>query len=453
MKFPGATPSRSGSVEPDATLVRLFDRGGPQYRSYPTSNHFSSSFGQEDYKTAVARSNTGFRPLALNIQLPSCTDTDSCPRHPEVLLTGQAHAAECVRLMNDEIALQGALFSDDPRIVGMCWRAAAHHAETFGRLFQRIGKCFELSPAVACSINLAPTAAGALGMQELRRFGFSCVELDVQASNPFGRGSIGYKENLEQALECVIAARQADFPSIHLGLVYGLPSQTLRTFDGELSQALVANPNRIALSDFAHLPVAHGIRQKSGDLDPPTAQIRLALLKLATEMILAAGYLQVGMDHFVLPTDPVAIAQRHGLLRWDLQGYSASAECNYIGIGLSAIGSVDATYSRNCGDLSTYRQHLDRGDLPVARGMRLTYDDLVRRAVIRSLICHLAVPVHTIETIYLVKFDRYFSSEMERLAKYEAMGFVESEDGWLRITSRGRVLLRRICAIFDRYSQ
>lgn len=219
-----------------------------------------------------------------------------------------------------------------------------------------------------------------------------------------------------------------------------------------MSQVLAAAPSRIAVSDFAHLRAAPTIQQNIAELDLSAPEIRLAHFAHAAAKFLAAGYVQLGMDHFMLPSDPLAVAQRYGLLRWDLEGYSASAECDYVGLGLSAIGSIDATYSRNCCNHATYGQLVDRGEIPVTHGMKLTHDDLVRRAVIRSLMCHLAVPIRTIEIAYLVEFERYFCAELAELAKYEAMGFVESEDGWLRVTPRGRFILRRICTIFDRYS-
>jgi oxygen-independent coproporphyrinogen-3 oxidase len=177
----------------------------------------------------------------------------------------------------------------------------------------------------------------------------------------------------------------------------------------------------------------------------------MLLLTLAVDRLGAAGYEYIGMDHFALPGDALAVAQRQGRLRRGFQGYTACPDRDLAGLGVSAIGAVGASYSQNFRALDDYYLRLDRGELPIMRGMALSADDLVRRAVIQELMCHFTVSKEAMSIAYLIDFDDYFAAELEALREFDALGVVALERDRLDVTSRGRFLVRRICMVFDRY--
>jgi oxygen-independent coproporphyrinogen-3 oxidase len=281
--------------------------------------------------------------------------------------------------------------------------------------------------------------------------GFNRVSFGVQDFEPAVQVAIHRLQSADRTLEVIEAARRAGFPSINIDLIYGLPKQTLMTFNVTLARVLAARPHRIALYNYAHLPQLFKSQRRIPDADLPSPETRLKLLGIAVERLTAAGYVYIGMDHFSLPEDALAVAQRQGRLHRNFQGYSAGGDTDLVGLGVSSIGSVGPTYSQNHRALQDYYDRLDRGELPVMRGIELSADDLVRRQVIQSLMCHFALSKESVEIAYLIDFDRTFAAELEDLHEFEGLGLITNEDGWLTVTPRGRFVIRSIAMVFDRY--
>ncbi len=281
--------------------------------------------------------------------------------------------------------------------------------------------------------------------------GFNRVSFGVQDFDPKVQVAIHRLQNEEQTLAVIEAARRASFDSINVDLIYGLPHQSLTSFDTTLKRVSLARPDRIALYNYAHLPQLFKSQRRIREEDLPSPETKLKLLGLAIGRLTAAGYVYIGMDHFALPDDALAVAQRQGRLHRNFQGYSVQADADQIGLGVSAIGAIGPTYSQNHRALEDYYDALDHGELPVMRGIELTADDLVRRAVIQALMCQFALSMESIEVSYLVDFDRYFAAELEALRDFTDLGLVTVGDGWITITPKGRLLVRNICMVFDRY--
>ena len=246
-------------------------------------------------------------------------------------------------------------------------------------------------------------------------------------------------------------ARAAGFRSVNFDLIYGLPRQTLDSFSRTLETTLAMQPDRIALYNYAHLPTLFKPQRRIAAAELPSPEVKLQLMTLAIGALTRAGYVYIGMDHFARPDDELAQAQRQGRLHRNFQGYSTRKDADLIGLGVSAIGRVGPTYYQNAKSLDEYYARLDDGLLPVARGLELTADDLVRRAVIQALMCHFRVSIESIELAHLVDFEKYFAVELEQLRRLADEGLVEVGDEWIAITPRGRLLVRAICMVFDRY--
>jgi oxygen-independent coproporphyrinogen-3 oxidase len=446
----------SAPIAFDCSLVSRFDRNGPRYTSYPTADRFVEAFGPEQYRTWAARRNIGGiqRPLALYVHLPFCRDVCFYCACNKIVTRDAGKTARYLDYLGKEIELQAALFRDDPRVTQMHWGGGTptyFDAATLRALFARIAGRFELSVSGDHSIEVDPRTVDAAAVHALREMGFNRVSFGVQDFEPAVQVAIHRLQSADRTLEVIEAARRAGFPSINIDLIYGLPKQTLMTFNVTLARVLAARPHRIALYNYAHLPQLFKSQRRIPDADLPSPETRLKLLGIAVERLTAAGYVYIGMDHFSLPEDALAVAQRQGRLHRNFQGYSAGGDTDLVGLGVSSIGSVGPTYSQNHRALQDYYDRLDRGELPVMRGIELSADDLVRRQVIQSLMCHFALSKESVEIAYLIDFDRTFAAELEDLHEFEGLGLITNEDGWLTVTPQGRFVIRSIAMVFDRY--
>src|SRR6185436_19377303 len=247
------------------------------------------------------------------------------------------------------------------------------------------------------------------------------------------------------------AARAKGFRSVNVDLIFGLPRQTVAGFAATLERVLECDPDRVALYSYAHLPTMFKPQRRILEIDLPGSESKLALMTTAIRRLESAGYVYIGMDHFAKPGDELAVAQRQGRLIRDFQGYSSGGDGDIVGLGVSSIGKIGPAYAQNVKELESYYACLDKGQLPVLRGIELTADDLVRRAVIQALACHFSVAKESIAIAYLVDFDSYFAKEMKDLKDLEGDGLVELEDDWIHVTPRGRLLVRAVCMVFDKY--
>jgi len=440
----------------DSALVSRFDRSGPRYTSYPTADRFVEAFGPEQYRTWAGRRNIGAvqRPLALYVHLPFCRDICFYCACNKFVTRDAGKTARYLEYLGKEIDLQAGLFRDDLRVAQMHWGGGTptyYDTVTLRALWARIGGAFQLAAGGDYSIEVDPRTVDAAAVQGLREIGFNRVSFGVQDFDPDVQAAVHRQQGAERMMAVIGAAHDAGFASINIDLIYGLPKQTLMTFNATLARVLAARPHRIALYNYAHLPQLFKAQRRIHEEDLPSPETKLKLLGLAVKRLTGAGYVYIGMDHFALPEDALAVAQRQGRLRRDFQGYSAGAETDLVGLGVSAIGSIGPTYSQNQRTLPNYYDALDRGQVPILRGMELTADDLVRRHVIQSLMCHFALSKESVEIAYLIEFDRYFAAELESLREFESLGLVVDEDGWLTVTPRGRFVIRNIAMVFDRY--
>jgi len=273
----------------------------------------------------------------------------------------------------------------------------------------------------------------------------------VQDFDPEVQKAVRRVQSKETTRRVIDEARASGFRSVNLDLIYGLPRQTLDSFNATLDKALALDPDRIALYSYAHLPAVFKPQRRIRAADLPSAEAKLQILTLAIGRLTRAGYLYIGMDHFAKPDDELAVAQRQGRLQRNFQGYSTHPESDLLGFGVSAIGRVGPIYYQNLKGLDEYYRALDDGRVPVWRGVELTPDDLLRRAVIQALTCHFRVSIESMEISYLVDFRRHFAAELEMLKPFADDGLVELGPDWITVTPKGRLLVRAVCMVFDRY--
>jgi oxygen-independent coproporphyrinogen III oxidase len=450
------TASPHLAFEVDLDLIRRLDRNGPRYTSYPTADRFVDSFGPETYRTWAARRNIGgaHRNLSLYVHLPFCNTICFYCACNKVVTRDRSKGNKYLEYLYREIDMQAELFRSDPHVVQMHWGGGTptfFDAEELASLFLHLGSRFDLAPDGEYSIEIDPRTVDAEKMLALREMGFNRVSLGVQDFDPEVQRAVNRVQSEERTLEVIAAARRCGFESVNIDLIYGLPKQNLVTYNRTLARVLAAQPDRVAIYNYAHLPSRFKSQRRINDAEIPPPDVKLKLLGLAAQRLTEAGYVYIGMDHFAKPTDSLAVAQRQGRLQRNFQGYSTHAECDIVGLGVSAIGAIGPTYSQNEKELQAYYDSIDRGELPILRGLVLTADDLLRRAVIMALMCHFSLSKEAVEVAYLIEFDRYFAAELDELEDLEAAGLVELESGWINVTPKGRMLIRNICMVFDRY--
>jgi len=444
------------AFEVDLDLIRRLDRNGPRYTSYPTADRFVDTFGVDAYKQAAARRNIGgmHRDLSLYVHLPFCNTICFYCACNKVVTRDHSKGNKYLEYLYREIDMQSELFAADPRVTQMHWGGGTptfFGTDELAALFAHLRLRFEFAQKGEYSIEIDPRTVNAERIRALREMGFNRVSLGVQDFDPEVQRAVNRVQSEAQTLEVIDAARGCGIESVNIDLIYGLPKQTLESYNRTLDRVLAAQPDRIAIYNYAHLPERVKSQRRIQTADIPGPEVKLQLLGLCAQRLTDAGYVYIGMDHFAKPTDSLAVAQRNGRLQRNFQGYSTHAECDIVGLGVSAIGAIGPTYSQNQRDLQAYYDSLDRGVLPVMRGMTLTADDLLRRAVIMGLMCHFALSKEAIEVAYLIDFDRYFSTELKELEELETAGLVELEDRWINVTPKGRMLIRNICMVFDKY--
>jgi oxygen-independent coproporphyrinogen-3 oxidase len=445
-------------IDPD--LIRKYDVTGPRYTSYPTADRFVEAFGEQDLLDWMARRNVGGlpQPLSVYVHLPFCSSLCWYCACNKVLTRDHGRSAKYIKYLGKELALAGARIAapaaPKPEIAQLHWGGGTPTflaLDEMDALMRMIGGQFALAPGAEVSIEVDPRSAPAGTMAHLAALGFNRVSVGVQDFDPAVQQAVHRVQSEEDTRRVIEEARASGFRSVNLDLIYGLPKQSPASFAATLDKVLDVSPDRIALYNYAHLPKLFTHQRRIREEDLPSPETKLEIMTLAIQRLTGAGYLYIGMDHFAKPGDELAVAQAQGRLHRNFQGYSTLPDADMLGFGISAIGRVGPTYYQNEKTLAEYYAKLDAGHLPVMRGLELTPDDLVRRAVIQALICNFRLSIEAIELAWLVDFRRYFAAELADLAAMEADGLVEVQPDWIVVTPRGRLLVRAICAVFDRY--
>ena len=440
----------------DPVLIRKYDVGGPRYTSYPTADRFVEAFGEAELRQWLAKRNIGgiSLPLSVYVHLPFCDTLCYYCGCNKVVTRDHGKSAKYIKYLEKELALLGPLLGADRQVSQLHWGGGTPTflpREEMAFLTGLLDRHFTRARDFECSIEVDPRRCPPGTMAFLGGLGFNRVSLGVQDFDAAVQKAVHRIQSEEETRRVIDEARAKGFRSVNVDLIYGLPKQTLDSFDRTLDRVIALAPDRIALYSYAHLPRPFPPQRRIAEADLPAPESKLQILTLAIGRLSRAGYLYIGMDHFARPDDELALAQAQGRLQRNFQGYSTQADSDMIGLGVSAIGRIGPTYYQNRKELDDYYRALDAGRLPVARGLELSQDDLVRRAVIQGLACHFRLSIESIELAYLVDFASHFAPELRDLKALERDGLVELTPDWIVVTPKGRLLVRVVCMVFDRY--
>jgi len=439
----------------DPDLVSRYDGPGPRYTSYPTAVQFHERFGIVEYDTAARASNElDPKPLSLYVHVPFCESPCFYCGCNKVITRDHGRSQIYLEHLYLEIERQAALYSRSRLVDQLHFGGGTptfFSDEELCQLFEVMGRHFSLRTDAdrEYSIELDPRTVTAERLDRLQSLGFNRFSMGIQDFDPSVQAAVNRIQSEADTLGLIQHARSIGIDSISVDLIYGLPSQTRHSFAQTLEKIVAARPDRIAAYSYAHLPHLFKAQRQIKVVDLVTPSEKLGLLGLTVETLSAAGYVYIGMDHFALPTDELVEAQRAGTLQRNFQGYSTRAECDLIALGVSSISKVGDTYAQNAKTLPEYYRRIEAGGLAVQRGVALEPDDRLRRDVIQALMCATRLDFSSIEAKHRIDFERYFAAELEAIKPLEADGLVEIQGRSVRITPRGRLLMRNVAMVFD----
>ena len=446
----------------DPELIKRYDKSGPRYTSYPTAVQFDDSFTIETYREWIEKSNELSRtlaepkPISLYFHIPFCDTVCFYCGCNKVVTKDRSRSSPYVDRLCKEIEMQAALFDDNRSVTQLHWGGGTPtflNSDEMRRLMDCTRKHFNLvgDDQGEYSIEIDPREADAEKVAVLRELGFNRMSLGIQDFNPQVQKAVNRIQSEEQTLAVLNAARAEGFRSVSVDMIYGLPFQTADSFRNTLDRIISVNPDRISVFNYAHLPELFKPQRRINEEDLPEPEEKLKILQLTIEHLQQAGYVYIGMDHFAKPNDELCLAQQDDTLYRNFQGYSTHADCDLVGLGITSISMVGDSYSQNVKSMDEYYELIDGGELSVYRGVDLSTDDVLRREVITRLICHFHLNMPRIEREFSVDFSEYFADELKDLKQFIDDGLLTLDDNEIMVQPEGRLLIRNICMVFDKY--
>lgn len=437
-------------------LIRRFDVNGPRYTSYPTADRFVLTFDNKVFlKNLAARPHGDFaRPLSLYVHVPFCNTICYYCACNKIITKDHSRSAKYLEYLGKEMRLVKAHLPGKQRVaqlhLGGGTPTFLSHDE-MRQLMGMIRENFELQPGGEFSIEVDPRKVDFETVSLLAQLGFNRMSIGVQDFNGTVQKAVNRVQSLEETQVVLEAARAKGFESVSMDLIYGLPHQSVASFEQTLAQIVALSPDRLSVYSYAHLPTLFMPQRRIADAALPNAEVKLQILQLAIERLEAAGYVYIGMDHFAKPQDELTIAQKQGRLHRNFQGYSTHADCDMLSFGVSAISKVGACYAQNVKTLDEYYERLDRSELPVLRGIERTEDDMLRHAIIQALMCHFELSMAEFEGALVSDFETYFAQELSELKPMMEAGLLQIEGRRITVLPPGRLLIRGIAMVFDKY--
>ena len=441
-------------------LLTRFDVPGPRYTSYPTADRFVEAFSQADLHQALDLRNQGLgpqnRPLSIYVHIPFCESLCYYCACNKIITKHHEKAEPYLRYLAKEVELYTSSIGIGQSVSQLHLGGGTPTFLSNDELREWMSvlkRSFNFVAGGEYSVEVDPRTVNDERLALLFELGFNRLSFGVQDFEPEVQKAVHRIQPAAQVFALVASARKMGFESVNVDLIYGLPKQTPESFDRTLKQVNDLRPDRIALYAYAHLPERFKPQRRILAAELPVASSKITMLSRSLDALMNAGYVYVGMDHFALPDDALAVAKRQGRLHRNFQGYSTQPDCDLIGLGVSAIGRMGGTYSQNAKTMEEYVDMLDNGQLPIVKGLALSRDDLIRRAWIMAIMCQGQVQYDAFNEAWLIDAKKYFASEISQLESLQTQGLVELSDGGLQVTPMGWFFVRGVAMVFDKYLQ
>jgi oxygen-independent coproporphyrinogen III oxidase len=443
-------------------LLRRLDVNGPRYTSYPTADRFVDAFGSDDYARALDQRAAGggviggSNPLSIYVHIPFCESLCYYCACNKVITKHHERATEYLDALEKEITLHVDRLGPGQSVSQLHFGGGSptflSDAE-LARVMGALQQAFRMAPGAEISIEVDPRTVTPERLGHLARLGFNRLSFGVQDFDAAVQQAVHRVQSREMVADLMASARALGFESTNVDLIYGLPKQTPDSLRRTVEQVAELRPERIALYSYAHLPQRFKPQRRIDSAALPPAADKVTMLSNAIAGFVGHGYQYIGMDHFALPGDSLAAAKRQGRLHRNFQGYSTQPDCDLIALGVSSIGRVGATYSQNAKTLPEYYDAVNQGQFPVVRGLALTREDLLRRAVIMAIMCQGRLEFESIALAHLIDVRKHFAAELEQLRALQDSGLVEIEPAAIQVTALGWYFIRSVAMVFDKHLQ
>jgi len=437
-------------------LVERYNLAGPRYTSYPTAPQFHDGFGPEAFQQALVESNASQAPLSLYFHIPFCAKICFYCGCNKIATGDTSRCGPYLERLYQEMDLVIKQLDPQRPVHQLHWGGGTPtflSDQQMRELMQETRKRFNLSDDDQgdYSIEIDPREIQPHTLPLLREIGFNRMSFGLQDLNPKVQEAVNRVQPRAMTENAILQARELGFRSLNLDLIYGLPHQTPQSFADTLEEVIEMNPDRLSVFNYAHLPERFKPQRRIKAEDLPTPDQKLVILEQTISRLVDAGYVYIGMDHFAKPDDSLAIAQREGRMHRNFQGYTTHSNCDLISMGASSISQVGPTYAQNHHDTEGYEAAVGAGHFATLRGLQLNQDDLIRRAAINQLICHFELDGEAFGRQHGIQFADYFAKELNNLQQHQADGLLDIQGSHLVVSPAGRLLIRSICMVFDRY--
>ncbi|MBI1821717.1 MAG: oxygen-independent coproporphyrinogen III oxidase [Nitrospirae bacterium] len=435
-------------------LLEKYSLPGPRYTSYPAAPYFSKRFNEKTWREELETNQNKERGLSLYFHIPFCdTLCYYCGCHM-VATRNYSRAESYLHLLMKEIDLTADLISSGRIVRQIHWGGGTPtylRPDDIRRLSQHIGRRFTIAPDAEIGCEVDPRELTEDHIIALKESGFNRLSLGVQDLDDRVQKSVNRIQPESLVRQVYSWMRKAGFNSINIDLMAGLPHQTAASFSKTLDKIIDISPDRLAVFNYAHLPekIKHQKLIQTADLPPFSARIELQIL--IHEKLSAAGYADIGLDHFARIGDELFKARQNKTLWRTFQGYTTHKECDVFGFGVSGISQTEEVYAQNLKTLDAYNERISQGKLATERGLRVTLDDKIRREAIMQIMCDLMLDKDSFSKKWPIDFDGYFSDALPELKKLEEDGLTEITPQKIRVTETGQIFLRNIAMVFDFY--
>lgn len=443
-------------VKFDLDLIKKYDTRAPRYTSYPPATELSETFTAQEFERSIINSNQRQTPLSLYFHIPFCQSACYFCGCNTVISNNKNIAKPYLHNLAQEIKNTSELIDTSRQVLQIHWGGGTPNYLDMNQvefLWNKINRYFTINQQAEVSIEVNPSYISKEYIRFLRSIGFNRISFGIQDFNPKVQEAVNRIQPEKMLFDAMDWIRDANFDSVNVDLIYGLPYQNLHTFEETVKKTIALDPDRIVVFNFAYVPWMKPVQKRIDIATLPDAQEKLDILKMTIEELTNSEYLFIGMDHFAKTNNELAIAQQNGTLKRNFQGYTTHAETELFGFGSTSISMLEDAYAQNHKGLKDYYQAVIAGILPTSKGIKLTQDDIIRRDVIMSIMSHFQLNKSEIEKKYHINFDGYFAQELEGLKPLEGDGLVNLLAEEIQITDTGRLLVRNIAVNFDTHSR
>ncbi|HIK05235.1 MAG TPA: oxygen-independent coproporphyrinogen III oxidase [Trichormus sp. M33_DOE_039] len=446
----------SSGVKFDLNLIQKYDTAAPRYTSYPTAAQLAEGFTESEFRAAIAASNQRKSPLSLYFHIPFCQSACYFCGCNTVISNNKNIAKPYLENLAREIKNTASLIDQNRKVLQIHWGGGTPNyldCEQVEFLWKQITRNFNLDPQAEISIEINPRYVNEDYIFFLREIGFNRISFGIQDFNSKVQVAVNRIQPEEMLFNVMSWIKAAQFESVNVDLIYGLPYQTLHTFRETVQKTVALDPDRIVVFNFAYVPWLKPAQKNIPVEALPQPQEKLEILQMTIEELTKSQYLFIGMDHFAKPNDELATAQRNRTLQRNFQGYTTHAGTDLFGFGATSISMLHDAYVQNHKQLKEYYQAVGSDTLPISKGVKLSNDDILRRDVIMSIMSNFQLHKSEIAEKYGINFDEYFALELELLEPLVADGLVNLSTNHIQITDIGRLLVRNVAVIFDTHNQ